>query len=75
MTASQPQHSIAWINGTWGRPEELKLPLSDRGLQLADGLFETVLIRSGQPCLLDEHLARWCEASKLLGLDPPASIN
>ena len=62
---------IAWCEGRWGTAAELSLPLDDRGLQLADGLFETVLIRSGQPCLLDEHLARWCEASKLLGLDPP----
>ena len=62
---------IAWCEGRWGTAAELSLPLDDRGLQLADGLFETVLIRAGQPCLLDEHLVRWCEASKLLGLDPP----
>ncbi len=62
---------IAWCDGRWGTTAELSLPLDDRGLQLADGLFETVLIRNGQPCLLDEHLQRWCEASALLGLDPP----
>ena len=62
---------IAWSDGHWGTTAELSLPLDDRGLQLADGLFETVLIRNGQPCLLDEHLQRWCEASALLGLDPP----
>ena len=62
---------VAWCEGCWGTPAELSLPLDDRGLQLADGLFETVLIRNGQPCLLDEHLQRWSEASALLGLDPP----
>ena len=62
---------VAWCEGRWGTPAELSLPLDDRGLQLADGLFETVLIRNGQPCLLDEHLQRWSEASALLGLDPP----
>ena len=62
---------VAWCEGRWGTPAELSLPLDDRGLQLADGLFETVLIRAGQPCLLDEHLQRWGEASALLGLDPP----
>ena len=66
---------IAWCEGRWGTAAELSLPLDDRGLQLADGLFETVLIRAAQPCLLDEHLARWCEASKLLGLDPPPDRN
>ena len=71
MTASQPQHAIAWINGTWGRPEELKLPLSDRGLQLADGLFETVLIHHQRPCLLDAHLYRWEQSCELLGMASP----
>ena len=71
MTASQPQHSIAWINGAWGRPEELKLPLSDRGLQLADGLFETVLLHHNHPFLLDAHLSRWEDSSELLGMAPP----
>ena len=38
--------TIAWIDapgdsGTWGVPEQLALPLADRGLALADGLFET----------------------------------
>ena len=71
MTASQPQHSIAWIKGKWGRPAELELPLSDRGLLLADGLFETVLIDHNHPCLLDAHLRRWDESADLLGMAPP----
>ena len=71
MTASEPQHSIAWINGTWGQPEELKLPLSDRGLQLADGLFETVLLHHNRPCLLDAHLRRWEQSCELLGMAAP----
>ena len=71
MTASQPQHSIAWIKGKWGRPAELELPLSDRGLLLADGLFETVLIDHNHPCLLDAHLRRWEDSADLLGMAPP----
>ncbi|MDA7634241.1 aminotransferase class IV [bacterium] len=71
MTASEPQDSIAWINGTWGQPAELALPLSDRGLQLADGLFETVLLHHNRPCLLDAHLRRWEESSELLGMAAP----
>jgi 4-amino-4-deoxychorismate lyase len=34
------------------------LPAHDRGLAYGDGLFETILIRSGLPTLLDMHLAR-----------------
>ena len=63
--------TIAWIEGCWGEPDDLQLPLSDRGLQLADGLFETVLVRNGQPQLLQEHLQRWSDSAALLGMDVP----
>jgi len=66
--------TLAWINGTWGDPSELKLPLSDRGLQLADGVFETVLIRGGEPQLLRAHHARWRDGATTLGMAPPPSL-
>ena len=70
---------IAWIGdpsqhpqrGQWGRPDQLSLPLDDRGLTLADGLFETVLLEQGQPRLLDAHLERWHRSAALLGMEPP----
>lgn len=57
--------------GRWGGPDQLALPLSDRGLLLADGLFETVLVEGGQPRLLTEHLRRWRESAALLAMAPP----
>jgi len=48
--------------------ESDQIPVSDRGLQYGDGLFETVAINAGQPCLLDSHLARLqlgCERLKM----------
>ena len=68
--------AIAWINdpgphGQWGSPNELTLPINERGLLLADGLFETVLILDGQPRLLAEHLGRWHHSAALLGLAKP----
>jgi branched-subunit amino acid aminotransferase/4-amino-4-deoxychorismate lyase len=68
--------AIAWIDGptpegTWGAPERLCLPLNDRGLLLADGLFETLLIEAAQPRLLAEHLERWCVSAASLGMAPP----
>jgi len=68
--------AIAWIDtpapeGRWGPPEELCLPLNDRGLLLADGLFETVLVRAGQPRLLEAHIERWHASARLLSMDPP----
>lgn len=71
MTASEPQQAIAWFNEEWGQPAELALPLSDRGLQLADGLFETILIHHNRPCLFDAHLRRWERSCELLGMAPP----
>lgn len=63
--------AIAWIDGRWGNPEQLCLPLNDRGLLLADGLFETVLVEAGQPRLLAEHLGRWRRSAELLGMPEP----
>ena len=63
--------AIAWIDGQWGTTANLNLPLDDRALLLADGLFETVLIRNGQPQLLQEHLLRWSDSAALLGMDAP----
>ena len=65
---------IAWIDGSWGNTKELCLPLRDRGLQLGDGIFETLLIRNGIPQLLDAHLSRWQTSASLLGMaTPPAA--
>jgi branched-subunit amino acid aminotransferase/4-amino-4-deoxychorismate lyase len=58
-------------HGRWGRPDQLALPLSDRGLQLADGLFETLLVEEGQPLLLKQHLERWRTSAALLGMATP----
>ena len=76
--------SIAWIGlpvgegsddaGQWGPPGELRLPLDDRGLLLADGLFETVLVEGGEPRLLERHHARWRQGAELLGMGPPPAL-
>jgi len=76
--SAAPMASIAWIGdprapgeGQWGEPAGLSVPLDDRGLLLADGLFETLLLEGGQIRLLDEHLERWRQGAALLDLPPP----
>ena len=74
MSPSPP--SIAWINrggpdGSWGAPAALALPVDARGLLLAEGVFETVLVQHGRPRLLAAHLARWQGSAGLLGLPAP----
>ena len=57
----------------WGHPDTVALPISDRGLSLGDGVFETVLIKAGVPQLLGEHLKRWRQGAALLQLPEPPS--
>jgi 4-amino-4-deoxychorismate lyase len=45
---------VSWIDGL----EADSLALKDRGLAYGDGLFETVLIKAGQPLLFQRHLQR-----------------
>jgi branched-subunit amino acid aminotransferase/4-amino-4-deoxychorismate lyase len=73
MSAGQPVEAttIAWIDGRWGAAAELSLPLLDRGLLLADGLFETVLVQAGRPQLLEQHLERWSRSAAELAMAPP----
>lgn len=47
-------------------------PLDDRGAAYGDGLFETVLVRDGEPSLWEFHLARLARGCAALGLPPPA---
>lgn len=73
---SSSASSIAWINrggpnGSWGEPAALALPADARGLLLAEGVFETVLVHDGRPRLLVQHLARWQGSATLLGLPVP----
>lgn len=70
---------IAWLAdasgpGCWGPPEDLALPISDRGLLLADGVFDTLLVEAGRAWLLKEHLDRWHRSAALLALPPPPGV-
>ena len=64
---------IGWINGKWGVFKDLKVPINDRGLNFADGIFETILILNGIPQLLNEHLDRWEKSANILEMNPPPS--
>lgn len=43
----------------------------DPVLTRGDGVFETTLLRSGRPCLLDAHLARLQRSAGIVGLPRP----
>lgn len=47
-------------------------PFDDRGAAYGDGLFETVLLRDGQPQLWEAHLARLARGCEVLAIPLPA---
>ena len=64
---------LGWISGHWGIFKDLKVPITDRGLNFADGIFETIFILNGVPQLLNEHLNRWEKSASILEMNPPPS--
>ncbi|HEX4569257.1 MAG TPA: aminotransferase class IV [Dongiaceae bacterium] len=59
------------LNGRLIDAGEARIDPADRGLLLADGLFETLRVHGGRPFCLDLHLTRLAAGAALLGLPPP----
>ncbi len=57
----------ALINGS----ETDCLAVTDRGLQYGDGLFETLAVRDGAPCLWHAHFDRLTRGADRLGISCP----
>jgi branched-chain amino acid aminotransferase len=62
---------VVWVNGERCDSSSPHVSARDRGLTLADGLFETMRVRRGQVFRLDRHLARLRDGLFALGI--PAS--
>jgi len=58
----------ALVNGA----KAASVSIADRGLHYGDGLFETIAIRDGAPCLWAEHLARLRLGAQRLAIPMPA---
>ncbi|HBG32017.1 MAG TPA: aminodeoxychorismate lyase [Gammaproteobacteria bacterium] len=58
---------LSWVNG---RPQDA-VPVTDRGLSYGDGLFETILVASGQALGWALHMDRLARGCSALGLPPP----
>lgn len=57
------------INGK----QENRIPVSDRGIQYGDGVFETIAVIQGTPRLLERHLARLESSCKQLAIPYPGN--
>jgi 4-amino-4-deoxychorismate lyase len=53
-----------------GEPRD-GVPLADRGLHYGDGLFETIAVIAGRPCLWDRHVERLAAGCRRLRLPVP----
>jgi branched-chain amino acid aminotransferase len=67
---------MIWLNGRLVAREQAHIDPADRGLLLADGLFETLRAYRGHVFKLEEHLQRLAAGAAELGiplpLDPPS---
>jgi len=64
------REQLAWFAGRWDHPQHLAIPLDDRGLNLADGVFETLLWGPGGAAFWPQHWQRLQRGCALLGLTP-----
>ena len=61
----------AWLDDRLVASEGLVVSADDPGLLIADGLFETMLVREGRVPFLDDHLERFEGSRRALALPPP----
>ena len=60
-----------YLNGELMAEDEAVLPVSDHGLTVGDGLFETMKVVDGVAFAVGRHLARLQRTAEGLGLRPP----
>ena len=65
---------MSGMSGMSGAGSESSVPVSDRGLQYGDGLFETIACRDGRPRFLARHFERLMIGCARLGIPPPSRV-
>lgn len=68
--ASQPAVLVT-LDGQIRDPNAPLLHADDLAAVRGDGVFETLLVRDGGPCLLEAHLGRLSQSAKMLDLPEP----
>ncbi|MDZ4264138.1 MAG: aminodeoxychorismate lyase [Mycobacterium sp.] len=62
---------VVTLDGRLHDPQAPLLHADDLAAVRGDGVFETLLVRDGRPCLLEAHLARLTHSAHLLDLTAP----
>lgn len=60
---------MIWLNGEQVAGAHASFNLTDRGLLLGDGVFDTALVIDGAPVWREAHVRRLCDACATIGLD------
>jgi 4-amino-4-deoxychorismate lyase len=68
--ASEPG-VVVTLDGRLRDPREPLLYADDLAAVRGDGIFESLLVRDGRPCLLEAHLARLTQSARLMDLPQP----
>jgi len=72
MTTTQgTPTSWCWLDGSVGPTAEATVGVTDHGLTVGDGVFETMKVDDGVPFALTRHLHRLRRSADALGLDIP----
>lgn len=61
--------SIAYYNGVFSEFNEIRIPLSDRCIFFGDGIYDAAIGTNGVIYLEDEHLDRFFQNAKRLGIE------
>ncbi len=72
MTGPHPGH--VWVDRQLVVADGRHLSAFDRGVQLGDGVFETLRARAGRPTELPEHVARLRRSATGLAIPLPADV-
>lgn len=65
---------MVWINGAPQPPDAVHVSARDRGLTLADGLFETMRAQGGIVFRFEHHIARLQHGLAALGIPAPPDL-
>lgn len=68
--ASEPG-VVVTLDGQLQDPATPLLHADDLAVVRGDGIFESVLVRDGRPCLLEAHLGRLTQSARLMDLPAP----
>jgi 4-amino-4-deoxychorismate lyase len=62
---------VVTLDGQLHDPQTPLLHADDLAVVRGDGIFESLLVRDGRPCLLEAHLARLTHSARLMDLPEP----